>query len=264
MASCALGLIPLHLFGAMLYTKSQVASHLSARRSFAVSQNKSTATRILVAVGVLSAIAFLGALEASWRSLSLATKAIPVLCMLVWVVRVGVPSSYRAWIIPGLGFSALGDILLEIPANLFLYGLLSFLIAHLCYIAAYLSRRKALDVLHAWPFWGYGVAMFVFLLYYGKMGALMIPVGVYTFVICSMLWRASSLYRADLPRGTVHAAFWGALLFALSDSTIALNKFHAPVPGARYIIMLLYWIGQTGIAASVQGVSDQSPESAPV
>jgi uncharacterized membrane protein YhhN len=40
------------------------------------------------------------------------------------------------------------------------------------------------------------------------------------------------------------------VLFGLSDTLIAVDRFRAPMPGAGYAIILLYWAGQTGIAAS--------------
>src|SRR5512143_3607936 len=39
----------------------------------------------------------------------------------------------------GLLFSLAGDIWLVLPADRFLYGLVSFLLAHLCYIAAFVT-----------------------------------------------------------------------------------------------------------------------------
>ncbi len=48
------------------------------------------------------------------------------------------------------------------------------------------------------------------------------------------------------------AALAGAVLFALSDTLLALNRFDAPIEGARYAIILLYWLGQWGITLSVK------------
>ena len=42
----------------------------------------------------------------------------------------------------------------------------------------------------------------------------------------------------------------GALLFVLSDSLIGVNRFVSPFAGANIAIMLTYWLGQLGIAAS--------------
>ena len=45
----------------------------------------------------------------------------------------------------------------------------------------------------------------------------------------------------------------GAILFAASDTLIAFDRFHAPIVGVRYPIMLLYWAGQLGIAWPIVG-----------
>jgi len=47
----------------------------------------------------------------------------------------------------------------------------------------------------------------------------------------------------------------GALAFAASDTLIALDRFHAPLPGAPLPIMLLYWAGQGGIAGTALGTA---------
>jgi uncharacterized membrane protein YhhN len=53
--------------------------------------------------------------------------------------------------------------------------------------------------------------------------------------------------RRDDP--TSWAAAAGVIVFAASDSTIAVNKFHAPVPHADLAIMVSYWLGQGLITA---------------
>jgi uncharacterized membrane protein YhhN len=67
-----------------------------------------------------------------------------------------------------------------------------------------------------------------------------------------MMWRAAARIGAS-PRGFCAAAIGlaGALLFAASDTLIALDRFHASIPGARYPIIALYWLGQLGLATSV-------------
>ena len=49
------------------------------------------------------------------------------------------------------------------------------------------------------------------------------------------------------------AAMLGAVLFLLSDSTLALNKFRAPVNQSSVIVMSTYWAAQLLIAWSVRG-----------
>jgi uncharacterized membrane protein YhhN len=60
--------------------------------------------------------------------------------------------------------------------------------------------------------------------------------------IVTMMWRA-----AARPGPT---ALLGAMLFGASDTLIAFDRFHAPLPWARLPIILLYWAGQLLIALS--------------
>jgi YhhN-like protein len=66
-----------------------------------------------------------------------------------------------------------------------------------------------------------------------------------------MLWRAAARVGspADDPRAA-RLGLLGALLFAASDSLIALDRFHAPLGAAGHAILPLYWLGQLGIALS--------------
>jgi len=142
----------------------------------------------------------------------------------------------------GLAFSALGDLALELgeQPSFFLAGMLAFALAHALYIAGFLALARAP---HAWkllPFALWGAGLFV--LIRPGLGSLTAPVAVYALLLAVMMWRATATGRRD--------AVLGALLFGLSDSLIALNRFHAPVPGAAWLIMGLYWLGQYGIARS--------------
>ena len=66
-----------------------------------------------------------------------------------------------------------------------------------------------------------------------------------------MMWRAAA--RVGSPGTPALAAalgLAGAVAFGASDTLIAFNRFAAPIPGVRWPIMVLYWLGQSGIAAS--------------
>jgi uncharacterized membrane protein YhhN len=43
------------------------------------------------------------------------------------------------------------------------------------------------------------------------------------------------------------------VLFILSDSTLALNKFRSPIPQSSVIVMSTYWAAQLLLAWSVRG-----------
>lgn len=202
---------------------------------------------LLLIVALAGAALFLLGLHFELKWLTLLSKPLPVICLLIWL-REAPTGIYRRWVAIGLAFSLLGDVLLEWPADLFVFGLGAFLLAHLAYLVAYLSdtRRLApMDLLLAILAAG---GMFLVLTNAG-LGQLLLPVALYSLAIGAMLWRALARIGAV---GTASAwlAAGGAALFVLSDSLIGINRFVAPFEGARYAIILSYWLGQLGITAS--------------
>lgn len=208
-----------------------------------------TRHRQLVGLGVLGGgLFFVGVLlEISW--LQLATKAIPVLALAAWL---------RPWqgrqtqlIAAGLLLSAVGDLCLQGSPSLFVAGLVAFLLAHVTYIAAFLGRTRRLASPYLLPVALFGGATFLWLA--PSLGALLWPVLAYIIVICTMLWRAWAQLSDDgVPRATAWTVALGASSFAISDTLVAYNRFIEPVLSLQVLLMLLYWAGQWGIAASAQ------------
>jgi alkenylglycerophosphocholine/alkenylglycerophosphoethanolamine hydrolase len=218
---------------------------------------KGAATGVLSVLGLAAAIAYVVGLAVDAPGVRFAVKGIPVLCLLAWVLMAGnLPR--RVLIAGGLAWSVVGDVLLamiDLGADknlLFGAGLGAFLIAHLFYIGFFASRGRGLMPLRVLPFLAWGVVVFV--LVQGKLGPLMIPVAVYILVIVTMMWRAFCLTDGDgRTLSLAQTAAWGALLFGISDTLIALNKFWMPIPGAAYAIIVTYWVGQLGIARASRG-----------
>lgn len=200
-------------------------------------------------LGLAGAAVFLYGRITGDAQLSLLTKGIPVIALLLWL-RQAPAGTYRRWIGIGLVFSLAGDILLDWPGDLFVFGLGAFLIGHLAYLRAYVSdsRLPALPALLLALI--AGGAMFAILASSG-LGELLIPVACYATAISLMLWRAlARLGHPQLqPRSTWLAA-GGAALFVLSDSLIGIDRFVTSFDAAPYAIILTYWLGQWGIAAS--------------
>lgn len=205
--------------------------------------------RMSLALGLLallSAGVHLLAPEAS--RLALVSKPLPVLCLLLLALRHG-RGSYPRGLAAGFLASAAGDLLLELP-GLFLQGLLAFLLAHLCYAAAFTLESRRLAPTRALPFAAV-VATILAGLWPG-LGGLRLPVTVYACGFLLTLWRAAAcLGTTARGRRAERLALCGALVFAASDSLIGLTRFRGPVPGAGLAILLLYWLGQALIAASV-------------
>jgi len=176
-------------------------------------------------------------------------------------------SRYTLLVILGLALSSMGDFALAMEGNgftadlEFLLGLVFFLTAHVFYVFAFGFSRRGLHLERLIPFalFGAGIYYFSFLPVLRSKG-LAVPVAVYITVIVTMVWRAAarlvysqSSKPSDLDRIPLHCwlAFVGAMCFFLSDLLLAVNKFIVPFRAARFLIMVLYYGAQFGIAASV-------------
>jgi len=155
---------------------------------------------------------------------------------------------YKAVLI-ALLFSWLGDLLLMFQQKhelFFIAGLVSFLMAHIAYIIAFsmsiksyqISNKKILIITLIICY----ELLFLYFLY-PTLNELLVPVILYATVICTML--VFALLR--FPHVSMYSftiTFLGALLFVLSDSTIAVNKFLMPFTLAYPVIIALYATGQ--------------------
>lgn len=175
---------------------------------------------------------------------------LPILFIYFYVSVSGKKDLFFKLILFALFFSWLGDIFLLFEAY-FAQGLLSFLIAHLCYIVAYQvsvkgSNKKSIlskYPLLLLPFIGY------FLFFYGilfsKLGNLQIPVFVYALILIGMGIFALNRKNKVSEQSFLYI-FIGALFFILSDSCIAINKFlyAGNLPLAGLIVMFTYILAQ--------------------
>jgi len=157
----------------------------------------------------------------------------------------------RPWVLRGLCFSLGGDVALLWPEQGFIFGLLSFLCAHLCYLWAFTRVRRLADWL--WPFGVYALFAAAVLgrLWPGVPAELRGPVIVYVLCLTAMGaqaavlgWRARG--RPEAGRAALLAL--GGLLFVLSDTCLAINKFAGPLPLASLWVLTLYWTAQVCIA----------------
>ena len=160
------------------------------------------------------------------------------------------PTFYAFAIIAGLVCSMAGDTFLMLPSDQFIPGLVSFLVAHLFYIAAFTHGRKVRSI--PWtliPFTLYGILIYGILSPY--LGGLNVPVAVYIAVILVMGWRAWEGW-SQTGEKTALLAFFGAFLFIISDSILALNRFREPFIVARALNLSTYFTAQWLIALSIR------------
>ena len=146
----------------------------------------------------------------------------------------------------GLVFSLVGDVLLMWD-NLFVPGLGAFLIAQLCYsFAFYRSNENKPGFLKKYPIAAlpavmYGIGLSFAL--YPNLGELAIPVFVYAGVISVMLLMAINRI-GNASKESAQFVTLGAILFVLSDSILAFNKFHTPYEWGPAAVMLTYGLAQ--------------------
>jgi alkenylglycerophosphocholine/alkenylglycerophosphoethanolamine hydrolase len=207
-----------------------------------------TARRARAAIALVAALLYIAGLAFDAPALRLLSKPVPALALAALVLS-GRRDGYAGALAGGLVLSALGDVLLEMPGH-FVAGLATFLCAHVAYTAAFVREERRLRLGRALPFAVWLVLAFVWVR--PGLGSMTTPVVVYMLAIGIMMWRAAARWGGH-PGAT--AALAGAVLFGLSDTLIAIDRFRAPLPGAPYAIILLYWAGQAGIAASARGPS---------
>lgn len=175
-------------------------------------------------------------LEMIFKPLLMTTLAV------VYLVSVEKPSF---WVLSALFFSFWGDVFLLNKEKFFVFGLASFLLAHVIYI------KIVTDLLHkelttkmitsAIPF----VVLFIGLLslIYVNLGEMLVPVIVYGITISTFGTAALLHYR----QGKSTSSSWlllGAILFIASDSLIALNNFYTPKRLFDISIIVLYIVAQ--------------------
>ena len=158
--------------------------------------------------------------------------------------------AYRRWIVIGLLWSTLGDVLLMLPGDYFLHGLVSFLVAHIAYLVAFSKRERLLA--SPGPFAAYALVAIVVLTYLwsGIPAPMRIPVVVYVTALGMMAAQAAAIWTIRRDRLSALAAVGGAL-FMLSDSLIAFNRFGEPFDASRWMVLTTYWMAQWLIARSV-------------
>jgi uncharacterized membrane protein YhhN len=183
------------------------------------------------------------------------TFILPILFGFIFSSLAIIKSFVHKWVLAALVFSWIGDVLLMAePYNskFFIFGLISFLIAHICYIDFFQVVKKKegvkTNLLLVLPVVVYYIALIGLL--YSHLGVLKIPVIVYGAVISAML--AFALHMAFIKyKDAGGSMMLGAILFILSDSVLAINKFYQPFQYADIIIMITYAFAQLFIVLGV-------------
>jgi len=150
-------------------------------------------------------------------------------------------------LLAALFFSWVGDVVLLFADKgtiFFIIGLVSFLIAHLLYILLFMKLQKVKTT----KYLPYSILVLVYLIgllsfLWNDLGDLKLPVLIYASVLSMMLLFAiKGKFVWENHNGNY--ILFGAIFFVLSDSLLAINKFHSPISLASFLIMSTYLVAQ--------------------
>jgi uncharacterized membrane protein YhhN len=169
------------------------------------------------------------------------------------------PTQVRTATLVALALSLVGDVLLMVPGDRFVAGLVAFLLAHVAYVVAFNPTPPPLipTLVAAAIVAGIGTWLFVRLragMARRGLDGLAVPVAVYAVVIGAMVVSAAAtLSRPEWTTARALLAVSGAVAFYASDTMIAWSRFLGPVPGGRVSIMVTYHLGQIALVAALLG-----------
>lgn len=165
----------------------------------------------------------------------------------------GTGEGSKIWILSALFFSWVGDVVLLFQGNesfFFLAGLSSFLLAHTFYII-FFHRARIREAIKGrwWPWLIVAVYYTILMIVLGDHTADMKwPVRIYGVIISMMVGLAIHMrFMAYKKAGLL--LMLGAVLFVISDSVLAIDKFYQPFEAAGLIIMATYGVAQFFITA---------------
>ena len=188
----------------------------------------------------------------------LPTKTVLSLLFIVTAVsQIHLIQPYTLFIIIGLLFCLGGDVFLALPQErMFLFGLVSFLLGHICYVIGFIwiagpSKMTLIGVIVTVVLSGP-----VYIWLKPHLGTMKKPVIAYILVISLMFisaWSVLGMPRQPfMPRLLVFA---GAACFYLSDIFVARDRFLKNAFVNRLLGLPLYYLAQFMIAFSIGMVS---------
>lgn len=161
-------------------------------------------------------------------------------------------------LLTALTLSWIGDIILMFADKgelYFIAGLIAFLLSHIFYILLFSKQLKIYLKKSKIIYW-VGVTAIAFylivllLLLLPTLGGLKIPVIIYALTISIMLLFALKGFLNWQKPANIYILI-GAIVFVISDSILALDKFYTPLQYSSFLIMTTYLIAQYLIVVGI-------------
>lgn len=207
---------------------------------------------VLIGATLLVAVADWAAIAAERRDVEYVLKPLTMLVLIAAAFAISEPdpAGARWWVVAALVASLAGDVFLMLD-DLFIPGLVSFLVAHLLYVVAFAVMGL---VPVAFVVGALSVAVSVRVIGVRIIAGaaerdrtLGVAVAAYIGVISMMVAFAAGTTR--------WAVIVGAVLFYISDAFIGWSRFVAAFSHQRLAIMTTYHLGQIGLVIGLLGVA---------
>jgi len=179
-----------------------------------------------------------------------------LLFIITGLTQVQIWQPYAVIIIFGLVFCLGGDVFLALPQKrMFLFGLISFLLGHVCYVIGFfwVANLGGMTILGVVTTGVIGIPIYKWLK--PHLGSMQKPVITYIVVISLMVIAAWSLLGThSLPDSGRWFVFVGAVSFYVSDIFVARDRFLQKSFVNRLWGLPLYYLGQFMIAFSIGSI----------
>lgn len=211
-------------------------------------------------VFLLLLLADVAMLFSGWHNGHFVVKFLLMPVLIIALIQSKKVCSEKNWrvILAGLVLAWAGDVMLLFSATtpvFFITGLICFLGTHISYIVYFRRYHKGLPAfMIKRPLLSSAIILYALLLLsvlWPHLGSLLMPVIVYTAVITMMVLHALAAHTSmTAVTGGLFVA--GAVLFIISDSLLATDKFYSHFLAADILIMITYGVAQLWIVQATQ------------
>ncbi|MBI5839174.1 MAG: lysoplasmalogenase [Chloroflexi bacterium] len=185
-------------------------------------------------------------------------KPAVMICLFIWLLLETGLQGAALWFGLGVLFSLAGDTFLLWLDRMFIFGLISFLFAHIFYIIGFKDELAAVSM------WSLLLAVILGVSAVRVMRRIItsirakgqtrmaVPVIVYAAAISVMLYAAMlTLFDVTWNASASLLVAAGAFFFFVSDIVLAWNKFVSPITKGRMLNIGLYHLGQILLVSGV-------------
>lgn len=209
-------------------------------------------------------------LEYSWPDKCIKSLKVKMLCAAMFLITAvscmlysGNTGRFAVFMLIGLIFGALGDLLIHVPEHgiINVLGGAAFFVGHIFYIIAFYSKliqnspgEKFFNLISIIGPIAFTACYFLFAfgakIRYGK---LTVPVILYALMISSMLFMALRLSLSYMSLPVFVTVMLGAALFVSSDSTLAVFMFSErfKTRGLKAFYIITYFAAQILLGTSI-------------